>query len=192
MFIKEFKKFWKINNFFLESVVWSFPKSIPEKFDCCTFVWIDGDKFADDNYLKYYTRKPKSCDVISFLDTNIDFIEFKVLSVEDIKNINVKVNAYDLTKKLDWSYDLLKKLNNEISFDFLNKEYELSNTNKNFIASFHLNNLSLAKDKLSSSLILSKVKRCLTWYFRNNPVPFGENFNEPIFIETKDINNRYM
>lgn len=192
MFIKEFKKFWKINKFFLESVVWNFPKSIPEKFDCCTFEWIDGDKFTDDNYWKYYSRKPKSCDVISFLDTNIDFIEFKVLSVEDIKNINFKVNAYDLTKKLDWSYDLLKKINKEISFTFVNKEEELRNTNKNFIASFHFSNLSLSKDKLSSSFIFSKVKRCLTWYFRNNPVPFGENFNEPIFIETKDINNRYM
>lgn len=191
MFTKEFRVFWISNSYFEETIVWNFPQSVIEKFDNCTFIWINWDKLANDNYSKYYRFKPKSCDAIKLLESGIDFIEFKILKIEEVRHINTKIPDYQLIKKLKWSYELLKKINNDVKFTLLDKEDLIEKINKRFILSFYFKTND-ARDKLATSLKMQRVRNSLQWYFRQNPVPFWENFNEPKLVNTEDINSLYV
>lgn len=189
-FLKELNNFWHRELIFNEVVIWTMSNAKIEEFSICTFIWIDWDKFTNDNYSKYYSLKPKSCDVLKILEENIDFIEFKKLYIADIKNINTKINQFELTKKLEWSYDLLKKIIEDERFIFIDKTEKIKLLSKGFIVSIYLHWFN-ETDIFWFSQKLGMIKRNLRGYFLQNPMPFWENFSEPIFKRTEEMNDLY-
>jgi len=188
-FLLELIKFWDKKWFFREEVVWGF-SSNDENFEKCIFKWINWDRLNDSCYSRYYSSKPKSCDVIKFLEEQIDFIEFKTLYIWDTRNINTKINEFQLTKKLEWSYDLIKKIINENDFVYENKNDLIKEIYKQFYVSIYLHWID-PQNRFILAEKIKKIKRNLEWYFKNHPMPFGENFWAPKFIRTEDINNIY-
>ena len=187
-FLLEFKKFWICNNIFEESVVSEFSEN--ENFSNCDFVWINWDKLTNDNYKQFYKEKPKSCDVIKFLKNQIDFIEFKTLNISEIKNINEKINKFELTEKLEKSYELIKFIIKNNSFIFDKKNILIIQIKKLFIVSIFLVWFD-SKNKFALANKIKIIQRNIEWYFKANPMPYLENFLDPLFKRTEDMNKHY-
>jgi len=177
-----------------EIKVWDFPQARDENFNTCNFVWIDLDKVKNKIYRKYYTNKPKSCDVLKLFDYRIDFIEFKTLDISEVKSFWNKIGKkYELIKKLEASYDLLKRIiEKEDKFDNIDDLDSLVNIEKLFCIAIHFNKY-IDKDIWEQFAITSKiltVKKNLESYFKANPVPYWENFvDEPKLLSVNFVSN---
>lgn len=161
--------------------VWDFPSAIKENFSNCNFIWIDWDTLKNKVYPT--SQQPKSCDVIKFQESSIDFIEFKTIKITDSHSLDIKIVQYDLTKKLLGSYEMTKELLNDAYFDLLDKE-NLKNINKVFCISFYIIWYTDPRKRLAMSMKVNLLKKSLNTYFIANPVPFWENFVNPKLFST--------
>ncbi len=178
-----------------EIKIWDFPQARVEKFNSCNFVWIDLDKVTNKVYTRYYKDKqPKSCDILKLFNERIDFLEFKILDISEVKTFWNKIGKeYELIKKLEDSYNLLKMIiEKENEFDRINDLDFLVNIEKLFCIAIHFNNF-IDKDNWEQFAITWKiltVKRYLESYFKANPVPYWENFvDEPKLLSVNFVSN---
>ncbi|NUJ97185.1 hypothetical protein HGA92_00160 [Candidatus Gracilibacteria bacterium] len=177
-----------------EIKVGDFPQARVENFNTCNFIGIDLDKVTDKIYKKYYTNKPKSCDVLKLFDARVDFIEIKTLDISEVKTLGSKIGKkYELIKKLEASYDLLKEIiENEKDFDNKIDLDLLIEIQKLFCIAFYFK-YSIDKDNGEQFAISGRVnifKKNLESYFRDNLVPYGENFiDDPKLLSVNFVSN---
>lgn len=175
-----------------EVEVWTFPQAKIENFSSCTFTWFNFDMITDLVYCKYYRKKTKSCDVLKLFDKRIDFIEIKTLDITEVRTFWSKIwKEYKLIKKLEASYELIKKIiENEKEFDNINDLDLLVKIQKLFCVAIYFK-FNLDKDNWEQFAITQRCnifKKHLSAYFIANPLPYWENFiDEPNLLSVNSI-----